>query len=180
MMQYLSFRFVLWCKLNAMSLPLKGLFLSWRMKVELRTELSKIQQIIFRNFSTGKWRESIRESYQKKSKVVLFFSEQEENFRNFLFLAFISSTLSRWQNLFYSTSIENNTFSVSYIVTMNTIVMLLSFENLREFVWNLTHDLLIASRFDRFFTKDSREYFHQIQSAVLVFGVVGVAQNSAT
>jgi hypothetical protein len=56
----------------------------------------------------------------------------------------------------------------------------LSFEDVREFVGDLAHDLLVARRLDRLLAEDSREDFHEVEGAVLVFGVVGVAEDPAT
>jgi hypothetical protein len=56
----------------------------------------------------------------------------------------------------------------------------LSLEDVREFVGDFAYDLLVTRRLDRLLAEDSREDFHEVEGAVLVFGVVGVAEDAAT
>lgn len=55
----------------------------------------------------------------------------------------------------------------------------LSLENVRELVGDLPHDLLITSRLHRLLAEDSSEDFHQVERAMLMLGVVRVAQDAA-
>lgn len=100
--------------------------------------------------------------YQEESKIVLHC------------VIVLKENLSQ---LFYST------IKIILFVVHRNILELsltLSLENVWKFIGDFADNLLIASRFCGLFAKDSSEDFHEVECAMLMFGVVSVAQDATT